>query len=181
MKLPSEYVTFLKLCNGGEGFIGDEEYVILWSIEELASMNDGYEIEKYVPGLLVFGSNAGGEAYGFDTRTPESQIVSVPFVGMEWSLALPKGASFEAFLGCLYETKDMREVTPTPRFTASDLLGKEIFEVHPVILSGSPTDPANKVLLSRAEHMQAVVWWNGVVADMRRLKREAMKREPPGE
>jgi len=56
----------------------------------------------------------------------------------------------------------------------------EIFEIHPVILGGSPTDPANKVVLSRTEHMQAVVYWNRVIAEMRRQKREAMKKEPGG-
>ena len=35
--------------------------------------------------------------------------------------------------------------------------GKEVFEIQPVILGGSPTDPANKVLLSREEHIKAVV------------------------
>jgi len=64
--------------------------------------------------------------------------------------------------------------------TASQSRGMEIFEIHPVILGGSPTDPANKVVLSRAEHMQAVVYWNRVIAEMRRQKREAMKKEPGG-
>lgn len=97
LKLPVEYVDFLKLTNGGEGFIG-KEYVILWGAEELASMNQSYEVQKYVPGLLIFGSNGGGEAYGFDTRTPQRPIVQVPFVGMDWGYARPMGESFSEFL-----------------------------------------------------------------------------------
>jgi hypothetical protein len=46
--------------------------------------------------------------------------------------------------------------------------GKEIFEVTPVILGGSPTDPANKVLLDRVEHIKAVVYWNRVIKQMRK-------------
>jgi len=45
--------------------------------------------------------------------------------------------------------------------------GKEIFEITPVILGGSPTDPANKTLLTREEHIQAVRFWNKVIAQHR--------------
>lgn len=45
--------------------------------------------------------------------------------------------------------------------------GKEVFEILPVILGGSPTDPANKVVLDRAEHMKAVVYWNRIIKEMR--------------
>jgi len=50
----------------------------------------------------------------------------------------------------------------------SDSTGKEIFEVHPVILGGDPTDPANKVVLTREEHIKAVRFWNRVIAEERR-------------
>lgn len=101
-KLPPEYAEFLKLTNGGEGFIGKNAYVILWGVEELASMNQSYEVQKYAPGLLIFGSDGGGEAYGFDTRTPQWPIVQVPFVGMSWTLARPMGTTLHAFLERLY-------------------------------------------------------------------------------
>jgi SMI1/KNR4 family protein SUKH-1 len=104
VKLPAEYVEFLKLTNGGEGFIG-RNYAILWRVEELASMNESYEVRKYAPGLLIFGSSGGGEAYGFDARTPQWPIVQVPFVGMDWDYADPMGESFNAFLGRLHGTE----------------------------------------------------------------------------
>src|SRR5215813_13992598 len=50
------------------------------------------------------------------------------------------------------------------RSAFADCQGKEIFEIHPVILGGSPTDPANKAVLSREEHIKAVVYWNKVIA-----------------
>ena len=103
VKLPLEYVEFLKRTNGGEGTIGKGAYVILWSVGELASMNQAYEVQKYVPGLLIFGSDGGGEAFGFDTRSPQWPIVQMPFVGMAWDLTRPMGATFNEFLGRLYE------------------------------------------------------------------------------
>jgi hypothetical protein len=54
--------------------------------------------------------------------------------------------------------------------------GKEVFEIHPVILGGSPTDPANKTVLSREEHIQAVVYWNRVI----KQHREEWCREKEG-
>lgn len=52
----------------------------------------------------------------------------------------------------------------------SDTRGKEIFEIHPVILGGSPTDPNNKAVLSREEHIQLVRYWNGVISGLRNKK-----------
>ena len=90
-KLPKDYVEFLKLSNGGEGFVG-KKYVIFWGADELSSMNQSYEIQSYVPGLLVFGSSGGGEAYGFDTRTGElrwSHRSATPILAIFGSPRLP--------------------------------------------------------------------------------------------
>jgi hypothetical protein len=43
----------------------------------------------------------------------------------------------------------------------------EIFELTPVILGGSPTDPANKIMLTRDEHVAAVVYWNRLIKELR--------------
>jgi hypothetical protein len=46
--------------------------------------------------------------------------------------------------------------------------GKEIFEIHPVLLGGSPTDLENKMILARDRHIELVRYWNGVVSDLRK-------------
>ena len=104
-KLPHQYIEFLKVRNGGEGFVGSNSYVMLWRAEELASLNQAYQVQKYAPGLLLFGSDGGGEAFGFDTRTSDWEIVQVPFVGMAWELAEPVAKSFEEFLAHLAEAE----------------------------------------------------------------------------
>ena len=48
-----------------------------------------------------------------------------------------------------------------------DLRGKQIFHITPVMLGGSPTDPANKVFLTREEHIQAVRFWNKAIVQLR--------------
>ncbi|TPM38128.1 SMI1/KNR4 family protein [Mesorhizobium sp. B2-3-4] len=80
--LPKDYSDFLKEHNGGEGFIGDN-YIIFFKAEELADFNREYEVAKYAPGILLFASNGGGEAYGFDTQDVEMPIVRIPFIFME--------------------------------------------------------------------------------------------------
>jgi hypothetical protein len=53
----------------------------------------------------------------------------------------------------------------------SGMHGKQAFHITPVILSGSPTDPANKVFLTIEEHIQAVRFWNKVIAQQRAQQR----------
>ena len=52
------------------------------------------------------------------------------------------------------------------------LKGKEIFEITPVILGGSPTDPKNKAVLSRAEHIEVVNYWNRIISDLRKQQKQ---------
>ena len=44
--LPQQYIQFLKLKNGGEGFVGQNAYLILWSIDELPEMNKAYNVNE---------------------------------------------------------------------------------------------------------------------------------------
>ena len=54
------------------------------------------------------------------------------------------------------------------RQNRQSLAGKEIHEIKPVILGGSPTDPANKTLLTRQQHIEAVRYWNRLIRDLRK-------------
>ena len=98
--LPAEYLEFLRESNGGQGFVGDA-YLILWKADEVIEFNGLYEIAKYAPGLLLFGSDGGGDAFAFDTRSEPWPIVMVPFIGMGLDVALPIAPSFAAFFAAL--------------------------------------------------------------------------------
>jgi hypothetical protein len=95
--LPHEYTQFLRKHNGGEGFVGDN-YLVLWRAEELGTFNREYEVKHHAPGLLLFGSNGGGEGYGFDTRVADMPIVRVPFIGMDLQNATPMAADLDELL-----------------------------------------------------------------------------------
>jgi hypothetical protein len=95
--LPADYLNVLAEMNGGEGFVG-RNYLVLWKAEELVQFNIEYELDKYAPGLLLFGSNGGGEGFGFDTRSGDYEIVMVPLIGMELKYAHYLADSFLQFL-----------------------------------------------------------------------------------
>ncbi|MFN5028099.1 MAG: SMI1/KNR4 family protein [Burkholderiales bacterium] len=100
MRLPADYVEFLYWSNGGEGIIG-ETYLMLWQVEDLAKLNIAYEVEEYAAGLLLFGSNGGGEAFAFDTQKLHWEVVRVPFVGMDKTEAIPVATTFADFFRIL--------------------------------------------------------------------------------
>lgn len=106
VRLPKDYTEFLRHGNGGEGFIGEAAYAILWAVEELQELNTAYEVEEFAPGLLLFGSDGGGEAYAFDLRDGEMSVVQVPFVGMELELVERIADSFSGFLDVLYRERN---------------------------------------------------------------------------
>ena len=91
--LPHDYLDFLRQHNGGEGFIG-ESYIVLWKAEEIALFNREYEVAKYAPGILMFGSNGGGDGYGFDIQQDSMPVICMPFIGMERRYADRITASF---------------------------------------------------------------------------------------
>jgi hypothetical protein len=101
--LPLDYVQFLRRHNGGEGSAGNHS-VVLFKAEELKPFNDDYEIKEYAPGLVLFGSNGGGEGYAFDTRNSPMSVVRVPFIGMELRYATPIGKSFTDMFAELAKT-----------------------------------------------------------------------------
>lgn len=172
-RLPDEYKEFLAIANGGEGFIR-EAYMMLWRVEELAELNKAYQVAEYAPDLLVFGSNGGGEAFAFDRRSDPMAVVAVPFVGMEIGLANVVGANFSEFIPAsfLHDPASTENPREGQRVRQVDRFGKEIFEIHPVILGGSPNDLQNKALLNRQQHIDAVRYWNSLIRDLRNAQVE---------
>jgi hypothetical protein len=105
-RMPADYQRFLQQMNGGEGFVG-EHYLMLWSVEDFIEMNTGTYFAEAAPGLIVFGSDGGGEAFGFDTRSAPPPIVVAPYVGMEWDVAFKIAPTFDLFLQHLFRSEDL--------------------------------------------------------------------------
>lgn len=87
--------------NGCEGFVAENNFIVIWPVEEVAELNDGYGVAEFAPGLVLFGSNGGGTGFAFDRRSEGLPVVEVPFTGMSLSEAKSRGSSFEEFLMAL--------------------------------------------------------------------------------
>lgn len=94
--LPPEYIAQLALSNGGEGDLGVEPgWIQLWPAEEVLLMNEGYQVQDWLPGFWGFGSNGGGELFAFDMRRGvPCPIVMVPFIPMDAHEAVQIAPSF---------------------------------------------------------------------------------------
>ena len=100
--LPEVFLEFLKFSNGVKGRIGNK-FLIIWGTNDIISINEGYNVKIFAPGLLLFGSDGGNEGYGFDFRGGKMSIVEIPFICMDWESAKIISHSFVGFLSYMNE------------------------------------------------------------------------------
>lgn len=100
IELPPDYLKFLMLSNGGDGWIG-KSYLSVCPVEELRDFNDSNEVQTYTPGAMFFASDGGGEAFAFDTRAKPMPILMIPFDASGWKDALIVGGNLVEFLDYL--------------------------------------------------------------------------------
>ncbi len=97
ISLPDDYRTFLLNRGRGEGFFG-RRYLLLYSADQILPFNHDYETSKHAPGLLLFGTDGGGEGFAFDLREASYHIVIVPLIGMSLNDAKRIASTFTDFL-----------------------------------------------------------------------------------
>lgn len=98
----------------------------------------------------------------------EGEFSIFDWSGYPESLAKPsgpfrllEGQEYEAARGAANQAnRGLHKADPS-------LAGKQIHEIQPVKFGGNPTDPANKLALSRQEHAQATTWWNRLLRDVK--------------
>jgi hypothetical protein len=84
VRLPEDYRAFLQMSDGIEGFSGPGgDYLMLWSAADLTKHSRGYQVSKFAPGLVLVGSNGGGDAFGFVRRDGMAVYVRLPFIPMD--------------------------------------------------------------------------------------------------
>jgi cell wall assembly regulator SMI1 len=101
VRLPRSYREFLRLGNGGEGAIGDFGYANLWKLEDITELNRNYQVEEYLPGYLLIGSDGSGEAFAIKKDSPDEYYVQVPFIGLSEEDCMHVGNTFDEFLSKL--------------------------------------------------------------------------------
>ncbi len=78
VEFPGDYRRFLEDKNGVDALFGDA-YVSLCSLEALPGLCEW--VAEAVPGLVVIGSDGGGEGVALDFRQSPPPVVLVPLVG----------------------------------------------------------------------------------------------------
>lgn len=91
--LPDDYRSFLLQTDGFEGFIDENVYLALWSVSEIPALNEAYATSRFLPGVILIGTDGGDTGYGFTRAEGKARYVSVPLVGMNADAVLVLGES----------------------------------------------------------------------------------------
>lgn len=102
VKLPTDYRDTIKSSNGFEEMLPNA-YVVLWPLEEVVDINrrDAYGLLESLPGLLLIGSDGGGELLALDLRTDQPAVVLVNAVCASWDEVSPQSDSLHDVLAVL--------------------------------------------------------------------------------
>jgi hypothetical protein len=87
-----DYLDFIANHNGCSGPVGADGYLSLWPADEVVSRTE--DLAEFAPGLLLFASDGGNEAFAFDKRHARWPIVMVPMIGISHEDAIPVAATF---------------------------------------------------------------------------------------
>lgn len=154
----ADMLRLLQEFGGREGFLG-QAYLRLYRVEELMSLAFAYELPEFFNGILIFGSDGGGEAYAFPIWQPgldqELSVIRVPFIPLVKEHADIVAPDFSTFLRVLSESG------PSPEIEM-DAVGLVTHHKHPIIFGGDPTDPENIVMAPHAKHAEVACYWNKV-------------------
>ena len=101
VRLPDDYRDFLRSSNGTEGFLAPDIYVLLWSANQIISLNTGYCVHEFLPGTVLLGSNGADTGYGLNFGASPEYYFAVPLIGMAVDSMSFLGVSFEQFLNAL--------------------------------------------------------------------------------
>lgn len=94
---PADYCEFIAESGRVERDLGGS-WLVLYDVDEIVPLNRGYELAEICPGLVLIGSDGGGEAVGFDFRDSPPHVVLVNFVTAGWHEAIVQANSFTEFM-----------------------------------------------------------------------------------
>lgn len=142
----------------------------MWPVASLADLNARARVGEFASDLVVFATDGAGEGFALQRQT--GAFVNLPMIGMRIVDRTPAGGSFDTFLRWLASRVPAEGPPPQPN---RERLGLVLHETTPIIVGGSPTDPANKVLVPLEQYADLVGWWNE-----RLLSRDALPEPGSG-
>lgn len=93
VRFPEDYRRFLAESNGLEGPIGRDGYLMLFSVQDLAEINQAAEVEEFAPGFVIIGSDGGGTTYGFVSSRTKPRYARVPDMDLSTEALEPMGGT----------------------------------------------------------------------------------------
>src|SRR5256712_13767877 len=75
--LPADLRAFLEQHDGGRGKVGKQP-LVLWGAVQIAGEGQSQEVSLSTPGLLLFGTDGGGEGGGVLAPSRDTRDVRVP-------------------------------------------------------------------------------------------------------
>jgi hypothetical protein len=171
-ELPEDYLSFLSWSNGAEGCVAGRGYVRLWSTQDVIRFNGAYQIRDFIPGVLLFGSDASIMGYGFDWSADAVQVVDVELAALDREYNREVAPSFSELIRLMASeplAAGMDE--PSDCGPPEWLRGKVIHEKHAVVLGGSPDDPDNRVLVPDDQHPALCILTARTLREVRRKSR----------
>lgn len=100
---PLQYKEFMMFSNGASGPIGNESYIIFFSLEEVLNINLLFNVKTIAPNFVIFASDGGGEFFLFDVNTPKYRVAMVPIVVFNIKEAIYYADTFSGFWDVLYK------------------------------------------------------------------------------
>jgi hypothetical protein len=97
--LSDDYLSFLRVSNGAEGWIG-ENYLQLSEARQAAETTSSFS--EFVPGLFFFGGDGGEGLFAFDLRTDRGVVITHTD-DLELDGLVRAAESFTAFVRFLQE------------------------------------------------------------------------------
>jgi hypothetical protein len=162
--VPADLRRFYEVGGGAEGFLPrSESYVALWEPSVLRKYNELGGFSEFAPGLVVIGTDGGGEAFGVDLRDWAVAYVVVPLIGISWERADRVGETLEELLTSLQSASRATHEALAPQ---SGSFGKMVVSVTPILLGGDPTGPSNQRLVTVEEALTNAKWWNREIRKM---------------
>ena len=102
IKLNSKYEHYEKFLNktiAGEGVLNEVNYLLLWDKNEIQDLNNAYEVEEFLSGIILIGSDGGDVAYGINVK---GEFIEVPFIGMDDEEVKIVASDFDQFINYVY-------------------------------------------------------------------------------
>lgn len=101
MALPEDYLSFLRVSNGGQGPLPVEPFwLVLDSVDTVTDTLADGTLTEFFPSFIVIGSNGAGEGVAFDFRSGgEAGVVYFDMTNTDLAeSARPLAASFTGLL-----------------------------------------------------------------------------------